>query len=125
MSDFLTHKGYLGTVHYSADDEVFYGKIQGINDLVTFEGKSVKALKKAFKESVEDYLETCKELNKQPDKTFKGSFNIRISTDLHKRAALVASQKSISLNDFVKKAISYAISHEKDIEGNLAANRLK
>lgn len=118
MKDKLTYKGYLGTVNFSAESEVFYGKVHGINDLVTFEGKSVKELKNAFNDSVDDYLETCKELSKQPDKTFKGSFNVRISTELHKRAAVIASEKSISLNDFVKRAISYAISHEKDIDDN-------
>ena len=113
MKDYLTYKTYLGTVNYSAEDEVFYGKVHGINDLITFEGISVGELKSAFKESVDDYLETCKVLDKQPDKTFKGSFNVRISTELHKRAAFIASEKSISLNDIVKKAISYAIDHKK------------
>ena len=116
MEDFLTYKGYLGTVNFSASDEVFYGKIYGINDLVTFEGKSVKELKNAFKEAVDDYLETCKELGRDPDKTFKGSFNIRISSELHKKAAMVATKKRISLNDFVKRAISFAISHENEID---------
>lgn len=122
MSDYLTYKGYLGTVEYNGEDEVFHGKVHGINDLITFEGESVKELKTAFKEAVDDYLETCKELGKQPDKTFKGSFNVRLSTELHKKAAMIASQKSISLNDFVKRAISYAISHENDIDDNLVIN---
>lgn len=112
MSDFLTYKGYHGTVAYSSVDEVFYGKVFGINDLVTFEGSSVNELKESFKESIDDYLETCKQLGKQPDKTFKGSFNVRVSKELHKKAAMIASQKSISLNDFVKKAIDSAVSNE-------------
>lgn len=119
MGDNLTYKGYLGTVNFSANDEVFYGKVNGISDLVTFEGKSVEELKGAFESSVEDYLETCKELGKVPNKTFKGTFNVRITTELHRKAALIATQKQISLNDFVKKAISYAISHDSDIEQNL------
>jgi predicted HicB family RNase H-like nuclease len=114
MDNNLTYKGYLGTVSFNSEDEVFYGKVHGINDLVTFEGESVKELKKAFIVSIDDYLETCKELSKEPNKTFKGSFNVRISTELHRRAAIIANEKSISLNDFVKKAISYAISHEND-----------
>lgn len=119
MDNNLTYKGYLGTVSFNSDDEVFYGKIHGINDLVTFEGESVDELKSSFKEAVDDYLDTCAASNKEPNKTFKGSFNVRISTKLHRRAALIASEKSISLNDFVKKAISYAISHENDIDDNL------
>ena len=122
MNDYLTYEGYLGTVLFSAEDEVFYGKVSGINDLITFEGKSVKELKNAFEESIDDYLESCKQLGKQPDKIFKGSFNIRISTELHRKAALISTKKNISLNDFVKKAISYAVEHEKDIDNNLVPN---
>jgi predicted HicB family RNase H-like nuclease len=112
MKDVLEYKDYLAIVHFSAEDEVFYGKIQGINDLVTFEGRSVAELKKAFKETVEDYIESCKQLGKTPDKTYKGSFNVRVSSHLHREAASVASQKNISLNDFVKEAIDYAIKHK-------------
>ena len=120
MSNYLTYKGYLGTVNFDAVDEAFHGKINGINDLITFEGQSVKELKKAFEEAVNDYLKTCQELGKQPDKTYKGSFNVRISTELHRKASAIATKKQISLNDFVKRAIHYAISNEKDIDNNLA-----
>ena len=122
MNDYLTYEGYLGTVLFSAEDEVFYGKVHGINDLITFEGKSVEELKKSFEESIDDYLESCKELGKQPSKIFKGSFNIRISTELHRKAALISTKKNISLNDFVKKAIAYAVEHEKDIDNELVTN---
>ena len=122
MKDYLTYEGYLGTVLFSAEDEVFYGKVYGINDLITFEGKSVEELKNAFEESIDDYLESCKVLGKQPDKIYKGTFNIRISTELHRKAALISTKKNISLNDFVKKAISYAIEHEKDIDKDLVSN---
>ena len=63
MSHTLQHKGYNAEVHFSAEDEVFYGQIIGISDLVNFESDSVKGLKRSFKEAVEDYLETFKELN--------------------------------------------------------------
>ena len=81
MSDSMTYKGYIGTVHYSEEDEVFHGKIEAINDLIMFEGTSVKELKKAFHEAVDDYLETCKEMGRDPQKPFKGSFNVRIPSD--------------------------------------------
>jgi predicted HicB family RNase H-like nuclease len=116
MKDYITYKEYIGTVNFSDEDEVFYGKVHGINDLISFEGKSVKELKHSFEESIDDYLATCKEHNKQPNKTFKGSFNVRVSTELHRKASFIASKKSISLNDFVKRAISYAISHADDID---------
>lgn len=116
MSDILKYKDYTSSIHFSAVDEVFHGKVLGINDLVTFEGKSVAELKKAFKEAIEDYLETCKALNKNPDKVYKGSFNVRVPLKLHRAAALVASQKSLSLNEFVKVAISYTLKHQNELD---------
>ena len=115
MNDILEYKGYYASVQFSSENEVFYGKIMGIDDLVNFEGASVKELKKAFHEAVEDYLETCEELGKEPNKTYKGTFNVRISTDLHKAAAVYASTQNISLNDFVKTAIDYALLHKEDL----------
>ena len=114
MNDIFQYKGYYAEIHFSAEDEVFYGKLIGINDLVNFEADSVKGLKKAFKEAVEDYLETCQNLNKTPDKTYKGSFNVRIPSELHKEAALFAAIKKITLNDFVRYAIDFTISKEKN-----------
>ena len=69
MNNVLVYKGHYATVHYSASDDVFFGKILDINDLISFEGASVNELKKSFKEAVEDYLETCMELGKEPEKT--------------------------------------------------------
>lgn len=115
MSDILQYKEYYAEIHFSSEDEVFYGKIIGISDLVNFEADSVKGLKRSFKEAVEDYLESCKELNKEPDKTYKGSFNVRIPSSLHREAAFLASVKKISLNDFVRHAIDFTISHEREL----------
>lgn len=110
MNDILQYKGYFASVQFSAMDEVFFGKILGINDLVSFEGTTVKELKDAFEEAVEDYLETCKKLKKEPEKMYKGSFNVRISSELHRQAALVSAGKNMSLNDFVRYAIDLAVS---------------
>ncbi|TDW96311.1 type II toxin-antitoxin system HicB family antitoxin [Dinghuibacter silviterrae] len=115
MNDILQYEGYYASVHFSSEDEVFYGKILGIDDLVNFEGASVKELKKAFHEAVDDYIETCKELGKEPNKTYKGTFNVRISTELHKAAAVYAAHNNVSLNDFVKTAIHFALMHQEDL----------
>lgn len=112
MNDTLQYKGYYANIYFSAEDEVFFGQIIGINDLVNFEANSVKGLKKAFAEAVDDYLKICTELNKIPDKIYKGSFNIRIPSDLHRKAAAFAAVKQITLNDFVKYAIDKTISNE-------------
>ena len=81
MSDILQYKGYYASVNFSVEDDVFYGKIIGINDLVSFEGTSVSELKHSFQEAVEDYLETCSLIKKVPEKTYKGSFNVRIPSE--------------------------------------------
>jgi len=101
----MFHKDYIGSVHYSTDDEVFYGKIEGIDDSVGFEGSSVEELKLAFHEAVEDYVKLCEMNGKQPQKAYKGSFNIRISPELHRKAAREAAVRGISLNQFIESAI--------------------
>jgi predicted HicB family RNase H-like nuclease len=115
MNDILEYKNYYATVHFNADDEVFFGKIIGINDLVSFEGTTVPKLKAAFREAVEDYLETCKEIGKDPEKTYKGSFNVRIPSELHREAAKHAAMKNMSLNDFVRFAIDHIIHSEAKV----------
>jgi len=105
----LKYKDFFGSVEYSADDDCFCGKIIGTTDLVTFEGDSVESLKAAFVEAVDDYLALCKEAGKEPQKTYKGSFNVRISPDLHKEAVMLASRKGISLNAFVEKTLYEAV----------------
>jgi predicted HicB family RNase H-like nuclease len=105
MKDVMTYKGYSGIIHYSAEDDVFYGKIASINDLIMFEGRSVDELKNAFHEAVDDYLETCKEMGREPNKAFRGSFNVRVPFELHKKAVEAATKLGISLNQLVQKAL--------------------
>ena len=105
MKDTLSFNDYIGSVHFNGEDEVFYGKIEGIEDLITFEGKTVTELKTAFEEAVEDYLELCKKNNKRIEKTYKGSFNVRISPELHRKVKRTALKKGMSLNQFIQKAV--------------------
>ena len=105
MKNTMEYNGYTGIINYSNDDAVLYGNIFGINDLVTFEGETVTELQTSFKDAVNDYIDTCKQLNKMPDKPYKGNFNVRVPVLLHKEAALVALQKNITLNELVKTAI--------------------
>ena len=105
MTDKLKFNDFIGSVHFSSEDEVFYGRIEGINDLVTFEASTVNKLKKAFKEAVEDYIELCKETGKEAFKSFKGSFNVRLNPELHSKAFEHATLEGKTLNQFVKEAI--------------------
>jgi len=114
MKDILTYKEYIGSVHFNAEDEVFYGKIEGIEDLISFEGSSVGELKEAFKDSVDDYLELCKKAGKKTEKSYKGSFNVRISPEIHKKAKQLAIRKGISLNQFIQKAVEDEVVKESE-----------
>ena len=115
MADYLKHKDYLGSVEFSAEDGVLFGKIIGINDLVTFEANSVEGLQQAFNDAVEDYLETCKELEKEPNKFFKGVFNVRTSNERHRDLALIAEKKQMKLNELVNKAFDFLVNNEDKV----------
>lgn len=111
MKDMLKHKGYFGSVHYNTEDRVFYGKIEFIRALVSYEGRDADSLEASFHEAVEDYLATCAELGREPEKPFKGSFNVRIAPELHERVMIAAAQHGMSLNRFVAETLSQAVAH--------------
>ena len=105
----LQYKGFLGSVEFSEADGVFFGKIEGINALVNFEGESVKELTDAFHEAVEDYLIFCEEEGIEPHKSYSGSLNVRLTPDIHSRVAALAKQKGVSINAFIRKAVENQI----------------
>jgi len=105
MSNQLQHGPYTARVEYSAEDRVFFGKIDDITDLISFEGTTVEELERAFIEAVEDYRELCATTGKDPEKPFKGSFNVRMQPDLHRRAALASRSRNMSLNQLVVEAV--------------------
>lgn len=110
MTDVLRYKDFLGSVHFSAEDDLFFGRIEGVDDSVTFEGSSVAELKTAFEEAVDDYLALCQSAGKSPEKSFKGSFNVRVSPDLHKMAYRKALMSGKTLNQFIQQAIEHEVS---------------
>lgn len=114
MNNLMKYKGYFGSVEVSLEDGLIHGKLECINDLITYEAATVTELKKAFEDAVDDYLETCEELGKQPEKTMSGTFNIRIGESLHKDAYLAAKGKKLSLNDFVRNAIHDALNGKNE-----------
>jgi predicted HicB family RNase H-like nuclease len=109
--DVLTYKGFIGSVHFSAQDDVFFGKIEGISDLVTFEGDSVKELKNAFHYVVDEHIKDCEIENIPIEKSYKGSFNLRLTPDLHRKAAIKAKAHGSTLNNFARKAIERALEY--------------
>ncbi|MEO0551693.1 MAG: type II toxin-antitoxin system HicB family antitoxin [Bacteroidota bacterium] len=106
---YLEYKGYSGSIEYSPEDNLLYGKVLGIRGLISYEGDTGKSLERDFKEAVDAYLADCKASGKTPEKPFKGSFNVRIPAKLHQRAALLAMEAKTSLNSFVAEAIQIKV----------------
>ena len=110
MKDMMAYKGYHGSVHYSDDDQIFHGKVEFIRSLVSYEGHDVKSLRTAFEEAVDDYLELCEQENLESEIPFKGSFNVRTGSDLHRKAALFAKSKGKNLNSIITDALDKYLS---------------
>ncbi len=111
MSKTLTYKGYDGSVEYSAEDRLLHGRILGIRDMVLYDGASIREIEKNFRGAVDEYLAFCEAEGKTPDVPFKGSFNVRISQDLHQRAALYAEEHDLKLNAVVQQALKEYLTH--------------
>lgn len=111
----LEYKGYTGSIEYSKEDDLLCGKVLGIQGLISFEGKTGKELEIDFKEAIDTYLADCKSDGVAPEKPFKGSFNVRVSPKLHQRAALLAKEENMSLNNFVAESIRERIFKETGV----------
>lgn len=105
MSNLLSYKNYNGTVEYSREDECLFGKVIGIKSLLSYEGQSVQELEQDFKTVIDEYLQDCKEKNIEPEQPYKGTFNVRISPELHRNIAVYAIEHGKSLNAAVEEAI--------------------
>lgn len=103
----LKYKGYIGHVEFDEEAEIFHGEVINMHDVITFQGNSVKTIKAAFKNSVNDYLAFCEERGQKPERAFSGKFNIRLSPTLHRKAYVAAKTAGISLNTWVAKAIAH------------------
>lgn len=101
----LAHRGYSGSVDISLEDDCLHGRVQFINDLITYEGNTIPELRSAFAAAVDRYLEHCGKVGKSPDKPYSGTFNVRVPVELHRCAAQAAQRAGISLNEYVTDAI--------------------
>jgi predicted HicB family RNase H-like nuclease len=109
----LNYRDYFGSAKFSLDDGILHGKIEFINDLVTYQSDSIPALEKSFHEAVDDYIETCATLGREPQKSMSGSFNVRVGGEIHKKVAVKALQEGVSLNDYVKSALEKSVHSEE------------
>lgn len=103
----LKYKDYIGHVEFDESAEIFHGEVINTRDVITFQGDTVKSLKKAFKDSIDDYLEFCKERNEEPERPFSGVFNVRLNPELHRAAYVAAKSAGVSLNTWVVEAIKH------------------
>lgn len=106
----LKHKGYIGSVEFSPEDNCFFGKVLGLKGtLISYEGTSVDDIRRDFEDAVDCYLESCEERGIAPAKPFSGKFMLRIPSDLHRDIAAAAAEAGTTINDFVQKTLSLAI----------------
>jgi len=101
----LIHKGYIGHVEFDDETEIFHGEVINTRDVITFQGSTVAEIKKAFKESIDDYLAFCIERDEEPEKPFSGKFNLRLDPELHRQVYIAARQHHMSLNQWITETI--------------------
>lgn len=109
MKDLMQYKSYYGSVHFDDEDLIFYGKVEFIRALVSYEATNAKGLKKAFEEAIDDYLATCRSQKMEPEIPFKGSLNIRLGPELHRRVAIAAEQHHLSINKFIADTLNRSV----------------
>jgi len=106
----MNYKGYHGQVNYDEDAKLFHGEVVGLRDVVTFQGTSVDELEQAFKDSIDEYLDFCKELGRAAEKPFSGKLILRLPPEIHERIAYEAKCCGVSLNAWIKQGIQQLLS---------------
>lgn len=109
MSNVMTYKGYSARIEYDDEDGILFGQIAGIRDGVGFHADTVEDLRTAFHEAVDDYLETCAKVGKEPQKPYSGKVMFRVSPELHRKAARAAELAGKSLNQWAEEALAQAV----------------
>jgi len=105
----LKYKGYTGVVQFDDEAMIFHGEVIGLRDVITFRGTTPEEIKKEFEDSIDGYLEWCRELEQEPEKPFSGNIHLRLQPDLHAKLAAEAKFSGISLNNFINKTLRRAI----------------
>lgn len=108
MTNAMTHKGYSARIEYDDEDGIFFGRLAGIADVVGFHADTVDGLREAFHEAVDDYLDTCARLGREPQRAFSGQVMFRVDPEVHRRAALAAELAGKSLNQWAEEVLSRA-----------------
>ena len=113
MKSLMEYKDYHAKIEFDDDDQLFVGQVLGINDSLNFHGTSVQELTESFHNCIDNYLSYCEQCGKNPEREFRGVFNVRISPESHKQAVLAAAQEGITMNQFVSQAIEKSLAASK------------
>jgi len=105
----MRYRGYEAHVEFDDEAAIFHGEVIDIRDVITFQGESVKDVRKAFKDSVDDYLEFCADRGEEPEKPFSGNFTVRITPELHRKAFIASKKAGKSLNAWVGDTLSKSL----------------
>jgi len=108
MKNAMTYKGYAARIEFDAQDRIFFGRLAGIRDIVTFHGETVDELEAAFKEAVDHYLATCADLGEEPNKPYSGKLTLRIPPSVHAAISTAAETSGKSLNKWVADILDQA-----------------
>ena len=108
-NNILEYKGFKAKIEFSADDNVFFGYLIGIDDIVTFHGETVKQLRKAFRESVDFHIEVCEKVGKKPKKQYSGKVMLRLPNQLHAKISEAAASAGKSINEWGKDVLESAL----------------
>ena len=104
----MTYKGYTARIEFDDADGILVGRLLGIRDVVGFHADNVAELRAAFEESVDDYLETCEKIGKEPQKPASGKLMLRVPPELHRAALVAAEAAGTSLNQWAAKVLGEA-----------------
>jgi predicted HicB family RNase H-like nuclease len=110
MSNLLEYKGYQGSVEYSSEDDLLFGKVLHVDSLIQYDGKTVTQIRTAFRHAVDGYLAMCERTGRTPNKPYSGTFNVRVGPELHREAVMAAAKRKLNLNEFVRRAIQSMLS---------------
>lgn len=124
-NNILEYKGYHTKVEYIASENILYGKIEGISDLVTFEAADLNSVEKEFHEAVDDYLAFCEDIGQAPEKEYKGLFNVRIKPELHRKLSLEADKEDITMNALIEKILTDYFNPPADLFPQQVADNFK
>lgn len=109
METMMEYKGYRANIEFNAEDRLLVGKVFGLSDSISFHGRTIDEVEEMFHQSVDNYLDVCAQIGKSPEREFKGTFNVRITPELHQAIHMSAFSRHLTLNQFVAEALKAAI----------------